>query len=103
MQLYLLNAFQCEILHYTISIEVVLGSNKIMNIKNFKFCFHFCLQHALSFTNPLYVFDLSFLKIILEVLSMGFYNAKYTCYLLYFQNKMAAHSLFPRLSLYSHF
>ena len=41
---------------------VVLGSNKIMNMKNVQFCFYFCLQYALCHTIPLYVFDLSFLK-----------------------------------------
>ena len=30
-------------------------------MKNFKFCFYFCLQYALSHTIPLYVFGLSFL------------------------------------------
>ena len=31
-------------------------------------------------SNNLYVFDFSFVKRILEVLLMGFYSAKYTCY-----------------------
>ena len=48
----------CKILHYTISLKVVLGLNKIMNMKNFGF--YFSLLYAFSLTNPLYVFDLSF-------------------------------------------
>ena len=80
--MYMLYAFKCGILHYTVSLNVVLGANRIMNMNNFKSCFHFCLLYALSLTNPLYVFDLNFLKIILEVLFMGFFSAKYTCYFL---------------------
>ena len=78
--MYILYAFQFKFLHLTISFKVVAGPNKIMNMNNFKFCFYFCLQYALFLTILLYVFDLSFLKIILEVLLMGFYRAKYTCY-----------------------
>ena len=65
-------------------LKVVLGPNKIMNMKNFKFCFYFCLLCALSLshTSPLYVFDISFLKMILERLFMGFSSANYTCYFL---------------------
>ena len=33
-------------------------------------------------SNPLYVFDLNFLKIILKLLFMGFCRAKHTCYCL---------------------
>ena len=55
---------------------VVLGSNKIMNMKNVQFCFYFCLQYALCHTIPLYVFDLSFLKLLLEVLFYGFLQRK---------------------------
>ena len=91
--MYILYTFKCEILHYTISLKVILGPSRIMNMNNFKFCFHFCLLYALSHTNILYVFDLSFLKIILEVLFMGSYSAKYLCYFLQFRNKMAANSL----------
>ena len=80
IQMYILYAFQCETLHYTISVKVVLGPNKIMNVKNLKFCFYFCLQYALSHTIPLDVFDFSFLKIILELLSMGFCSAKCNFY-----------------------
>ena len=78
------------------SLKVALDPNKIMNMSNFKFCFDFRLKYALSLTIPLYVFDLSFLKIILEVLFMAFYSAKYTFQyiVLYFQNNTAAHSLF---------
>ena len=79
---------------YSFFLKVVLGPNKIMNTKNFKFCFYFCLQYVLSLTIPLHVFDLSFLKIILQAPFMSFYSAKYACYFLEFQNKMAAHSLF---------
>ena len=61
---------------------MVLGPNKIMNMKNFKFCFYFYLQYSLSHTIPLHVFDLSFLKTIPEVLLMGFYSVKYTCVIL---------------------
>ena len=57
---------------YIIGLKVALGPNKIMNIKNFKFCSYFCLLYALSLTNPFYVFDLSFLKMILGVLFMDF-------------------------------
>ena len=59
--------FQCKTLDYTISLKAVLGPNKIMNMKNVKFCFYFCLQYALSLTIPLYIFEFSFLKMILEV------------------------------------
>ena len=62
-----------------ISLKVVLSPNKIMNMKNLKFCFYFCSQYALSHTIPLYVFDFSFLKIILQVVLMRFYSAKHTC------------------------
>ena len=55
--------------------KVALDPNKIMNIKNFKFCFYFCLQYVLSHTIP-------FQKIIPKMLFMGFYCKKCTCYLL---------------------
>ena len=32
--MYIFYAFRCEILHYSISLKVVLGPNKIMNMKN---------------------------------------------------------------------
>ena len=57
----MLYAFKYKILHETISLKVVLGPNKIMNMKNFKFCFYFCLQYVLSLTQSL------------------FYNEKYVC------------------------
>ena len=69
-------AFECEILHSTVSVKVFLVANKIMNMKNFKFCFYFCLKYPLFFTISLYLFNLSFLKIILEGLFMGFYRGK---------------------------
>ena len=55
--MYIFYAFQCEILHKTTSLKVVLGPNKVRNIKNFNFCFYFCLKYV-----SLHVFDLSFLK-----------------------------------------
>ena len=76
IQMCILYAFQCQILHLTISLKVFLVANKIMSMKNFKFCFYFCLKYALFFTISLYLFNLSFLKIILEVLFMGFYTGK---------------------------
>ena len=76
IQMCILYAFECEILHLTVSIKVFLVANKIMNMKNFKFCFYFCLKYALFFTISLYLFNLSFLKIILEGLFMGFYSGK---------------------------
>ena len=76
----MLYAFQYKILHETISLKVVLGPNKIMNMKNFKSCFYFCLQFALSHRISHYVFDLSFLKIILKVFFMSFCSAKCACY-----------------------
>ena len=72
--MYILYAFQCEILHKAISLKVVRGPNKTMKMKNFKFCFYFYFQYAFSATIPLYVFELSFPKIILEVLFMGFHS-----------------------------
>ena len=62
------------------SFRVVIGPNKIVNMKNF-FFFIFA-YYMLSHTDHLYVFDFSFLNIILEVLFMGLYRAKYTCYFL---------------------
>ena len=56
---------------YTLSLKVVLCPNKYMNI--------IFAYNMLSLTIHLYIFDLSFLKIILEGLCMGFYSAKYTC------------------------
>ena len=70
--MYILYAFQCEILHQTISFNLVLGKNNITNMKHFKFCFYFCFQYVLSLTIPLYIFDLGFLKIILEVFLWAF-------------------------------
>ena len=57
-----------------------------------------------SLTNPSYVCDLSFLKIILEVILMIFYIAKYTCYFWQFKNKMTAHFLtlgHPYISIFN--
>ena len=51
--MYILYAFQYEILHYSIGLKEELGPNKIMNMKNFKFCFYFSLQYANSHTIPL--------------------------------------------------
>ena len=63
------------------SLKVVLGPNKIMNIKNFKFFIYFCLQYGLSHAQFVSMFfDLSFLKIIPKMLFMGFHSAKYSCY-----------------------
>ena len=50
--MYILYASPCEILHKTISLEVFPVPNKIMIMKNFKFCY-FCLKYALSLTIPL--------------------------------------------------
>ena len=54
--MYILYAFQCEILH--------CGPRFKQNheYEKFQFCFYFYLQYALCHTIPLYVFDLSFLK-----------------------------------------
>ena len=41
-------------------------------MKNLKFCFYFCLQYTISHTILFYVFGLSFLKIILEMLFIAF-------------------------------
>ena len=71
-------SFQCEILHQTVSLKVILGPNKIMNMKNVLFIF---ANNMLSLTIPLHVFAFSFLKITLEVHLIGFYSAKYICYI----------------------
>ena len=71
----------------------------IWKISSFVFIFAYSItSHAIS----LYVCDLSFLKIILEIILMGFYNAKYTCYFFIISKQNGC--LFPilRLSLYSH-
>ena len=102
IQKYILYVFQREILHLTISLKVALGPNKIINIKNSKFCLYFCLQYVLSFTIPLYIFDHCFVKIILEVLFMGFYSAKYTCFLIILKQTGCPFPIL-RLSLCSHF
>ena len=61
-------------------------------MKNFKLCFYFCLQYAFFITIPFYVFDLSFLKIILEVFS-GLLQCK--VYLLFFIISKQNGCLFP--------
>ena len=66
-----------------------------MNIKNFNLFFIFAYNIP-SLTIHFYVFDLSYLKIILEIIFRVFCSAKYACYFLWFQNKMVAHSLFLR-------
>ena len=63
----------------TISLTVVLGPNKIMNMKNSYFVSIFAYFMP-SLTNFLYVCWLGFLKTILEVIFMSFYIAKYTYY-----------------------
>ena len=82
--------------------KVAVGPNKIMNMKNFKFCFYFCLQYALSLTVPFYVFELSLLKMIPEVLFMGFYSAKHNCFFMISKQNGCPFSI-VRLSLYFHF
>ena len=67
MQIHVLYAFQLKTLHRTISYKAVLGTYNMP-----------------SLTTHLYVFDLSFLKITLEILFTGFYTAKDTCYFLWF-------------------
>ena len=55
--MYILYAFQCEILHQTISCKVFLVPYKIMNLKNVKFCFYFSSQKCpLSPTQAIPIF-----------------------------------------------
>ena len=66
-------------------------------MKVFKFHFYFCLQYVLSHIISLYVFDISFLKIIPKMLFLGL------LYLLFFIISKQNGCSFPilRLSLYS--
>ena len=71
--MYILYAFQCEILHQTISFNLVLVFILIQSsLAQFSLCFYFCFQYVLSLTIPLYIFDLGSLKIILEVFLWAF-------------------------------
>ena len=73
--------------------QLVSGPNTIMKMKIFKFYFHFCLQYAI--TIPLYDFDFSVLKKILQkTLLIGFYSARCTYYFPWFQSDIADHSPF---------
>ena len=61
IHVYILYAFQCEILHQTITLEVVLGPNKIMNMKN-QILFLFLLTIHPLFRNPSLCFSPQFPK-----------------------------------------
>ena len=65
----------------TISLNVALGPNEIINVK-IPILLLFLLIICAPSRNSSLFFDLSFLKIILEVLFIAFYSAKYTCYFL---------------------
>ena len=49
--MYILYAIQCKILHQTIDFRVVLGPDKIMHMKHFKFWFYLP-----SFSQSLFMF-----------------------------------------------
>ena len=53
--MYMLYAFKCGILHYTVSLNVALGANRIMNMNNFKSCFHFA-YYMPSLSQTLFTF-----------------------------------------------
>ena len=53
--MYILYAFQCEILPYTINLRAVLGPSKIINMKNFKFLLLF-LPTICPLTQSLFMF-----------------------------------------------
>ena len=60
-----------------------------MNMNNFKFCFYFFLQYALSH-NPSLCFWRYFPKDNTRTALMGFYSATYTCYFLFFKTNWLA-------------
>ena len=103
--MYILHDFQCKILHQNTSLKVELGPNKIINMKNFKFSFYFCLQYVLSLAIPLNIFGLSFLKNNTKNAFYGLLQCK--VYLIFFtrSKQNIPYPLFPihRLSLYSLF
>ena len=82
IQTCILYSFKYDVLHETFSLKVILGPKKKKQHEFEKFQILFISDYSIPSLSQLlfYVFDFSFLKIILRCLFMSFYMERYNCY-----------------------